>query len=316
MPKKRASLVAVLLAVGLILVLALSIAGCKSADTGTTTTAQSATTGTGGTTTSGTGTGTTGAQGSGTTKPGTSTATSTAEAVAPVSDNFKICTQCHGDFNAFLASSKVLKNNFSHALHLNKGYKCEDCHVTPTHQPDTIVKPPMVMCFKCHGQEAGAKAPGACGACHPANFPLVPASHSAGNWMPAAQQGPDVKTVKAKHGPDSVKDPAYCNMCHPVKFCNDCHKTQMPHAADWQSTHPATVKAGGSGSCNQCHPNNKLICQSCHHTGFQNNGTGWIKQHPPIVKANGAEACFKCHNPLTCAKCHVTGQFQDIAPKK
>ena len=299
-----------------LLALVAALVGCKSATTTTT----AATTSGGTTATSGPATSDTGTTGTGATTPtsgsdasGGTTATTgpTAESVAPVSDNFKICTQCHGDFNAFLPKSNVITTNFSHAVHLNKGYKCEDCHAVPTHQPDTIVKPTMQACFKCHGQEATSVAPGACGTCHPKDFPLVPASHSTPNWLPPANAGV-VKTVTATHGPTSEKDPTYCQMCHAQSFCDNCHKTPMPHGTDWQTTHPATVKAKGEAICANCHPD-QYICNDCHHAGYK-PGTPWKQQHPPIVKANGAEGCFKCHNPLTCAHCHVTGQFSDIAP--
>ncbi|MCL4368610.1 MAG: cytochrome c3 family protein [Actinobacteria bacterium] len=296
---------------GLLAVVAalVTVAGCKAATTTTTAASTSgSTTATTGTATSGTGA----AGGTGTTGGTTVTTGSTAESVAPVSDNFKICTQCHGDFNGFLAASKVITPNFSHAVHLNKGYKCEDCHAVPTHQPDTIVKPKMQACFKCHGQEATSKAPGACGTCHPKDFALVPASHNSGNWLPPANPGL-VKTVSATHGPTAATDITYCQMCHAQSFCDNCHKTPMPHAADWQTVHPDTVKAKGEAICANCHQQ-QYICNDCHHAGYKPS-TPWKQQHPPIVKANGAEACFKCHNPLTCAHCHITGQFTDIAPK-
>ena len=296
MKSKTKQVVMLLASLALVGVL-VAVTGCTAATT-TTTAGTTGTTGSTGTT------GTTVTEASG----NTTTTGSTAESVAPVSDNFKICTQCHGDFNAFLATSKTITPNFSHAMHLNKGYKCEDCHAVPTHQPDKIVKPAMQACFKCHGQEATSIAPGTCGTCHPKDFPLVPASHNSGDWLPPANPGL-VKTVSAAHGPTAQQDITYCQMCHPQSFCSDCHKTPMPHAADWQTTHPATVKANGSALCAQCHPD-QYICEDCHHTGYK-PGTPWKQQHPPIVKANGADGCFKCHNPLTCAHCHITGQFND-----
>ncbi len=169
----------------------------------------------------------------------------------------------------------------------------------------------MLKCFQCHSQEAGAKAPGACGTCHPPSFPLVPANHNQQTWLPVNVTTP-TKTVDSNHSAEAKKNRDYCAMCHAAKFCNDCHKTQMPHPADWQQVHPQQVKSSGSASCTRCHPA-KYICEDCHHTGYK-PGTPWTQQHPPIVKTNGADGCFKCHNPLTCAHCHVTGQFKDIAP--
>lgn len=296
-------LVAVMLVVGV-----LALGGCQSADESTTT--ASDTTGTGETTvTTGVAetTTTAGTGGTETTAPGGTATTAGPESVAPVSEQFKICTDCHSNFNAFLAGQKVLTTKFSHALHLNKGFKCEDCHVVPTHQPDKIAKPTMLKCFGCHSQEANAVAPGSCSTCHPADFPLVPASHTAAGWLPAANVT-GVETVSAKHAAAATGDRKYCEMCHAASFCDACHKTPMPHAADWVKVHPQTVAKVTEGACATCHPD-KLVCNDCHHQGFKNDGTGWKTQHPPIVKAGGADACFKCHNELTCSRCHITGQL-------
>ncbi len=312
----RKERVAILLLVAVALVIGiLALSGCQKAGTSTTTASAVAPSTTaaapsGGETTT---TGETGATGTtGTTAPGTTPTTSGAESVAPVSEQFKICTDCHSNFNAFLAGQKILVPTFSHALHLNKGIKCEDCHVVPTHGPDKITRPPMIKCFQCHSQEANAIAPGACSACHPKDFPLVPANHTAGGWLPAANQT-GVKTVSAKHPDVAKQDAAYCKMCHAQSFCDSCHKTPMPHAADWQQTHPQTVAKSGKQICAQCHPQ-EYLCNDCHHTGYKNDGTPWKAQHPPIVKANGAEKCFQCHNPLTCAHCHITGEFKQVEP--
>lgn len=309
MPKKRVTSAVLVLVAMLVLLLVGALSGCQSADNATTT-VTTATGETGGTATTGS-TETTGTGGTATTGSQETTSTEGGqESVAPVSDNFKICTQCHGDFNAFLATSKVLTKNFSHALHLNKGYKCEDCHVVPTHQPDAIVPPPMLKCFQCHGQEADALAPGACGVCHPKDFPLVPANHNQEKWMaPTVANASGPPTVDSNHSKEAQKDPEYCAMCHAQSFCDGCHKTAMPHPADWQQAHPQAVKSGGQASCARCHPA-KLLCNNCHHPGYK-TGSSWTQQHPPIVKSKGAENCFKCHNPLDCAHCHITGNFQD-----
>ena len=298
--------VAILLFVAAILVVGvLALGGCQSADVTTTTSASGPTGAT--TTTAGSGgTATTAGTGSSdTTTPGSPPTTGGPESVAPVSEQFKICTDCHSNFNAFLVGQKVLTNNFSHAVHLNKGFKCEDCHSVPTHQPDKIVKPAMQKCFGCHSQEAGAIAPGACSVCHPADFPLVPASHAAPGWLPAANTT-GVKTVSATHAKLATEDVTYCQMCHADSFCLSCHKTPMPHAADWVQVHPETVAKVGEAACAQCHPD-QWLCNDCHHEGYKNDGTGWKAQHPPIVKSGGTEACFVCHDPLTCAHCHITG---------
>ncbi|MHB0980385.1 MAG: cytochrome c3 family protein [Thermoleophilia bacterium] len=295
-------------ALAIAVIAVITLAGCTQADTTATSTGSTEAT----VTTQGGGD-TTSTTAGGSTTETTAPAGGGSESVQPVSEAFKICTDCHSDFNQFLAKSKVLTKNFGHALHLNKGFKCEDCHAVPTHQPDKIVKPVMQACFACHNQEPGAIAPGACGACHPADFPLVPANHTAGGWLPSPNPGV-VKVVAAKHAPLAKEDRSYCEMCHAAAFCDACHKTPMPHAADWQSAHPQTVKSGGKQQCATCHPA-EYICNDCHHTGYKPGDTPWKLQHPPIVKKAGAESCFTCHNPLTCARCHITGVLDmDAAP--
>ncbi|MHB9150098.1 MAG: cytochrome c3 family protein [Thermoleophilia bacterium] len=304
-PKQRTVLT--LLVTALVVVALILVSGCTQADSTTTsagTSETTATTGGGAETTATTGDG--GASTTATTSGGS-------ESVQPVSEAFKICTDCHSDFNQFLATSTVLTKNFSHAVHLNKGFKCEDCHVVPTHQPDKIAKPTMQACFVCHNQEPGAVAPGTCSACHPADFPLVPANHTAGGWLPGANPGL-VKTVSAKHGTLATEDKSYCDMCHAASFCDSCHQTPMPHASDWQTAHPETVSAKGKQSCETCHPA-EYICNDCHHTGYKPGEVPWRLQHPPLVKSAGAENCFTCHNALTCAHCHITGELtMDLGP--
>ena len=242
----------------------------------------------------------------------TETGGAAGESLAPVSDSFRTCADCHSDFNQFLADSTVLTPNFSHALHLNQGFECESCHVVPTHEPDKINQPPMLKCFSCHGQEADATAPGECSLCHPADFPLVPANHTEPNWLPPATPAELVATVDSQHSGVATQDRAYCEMCHAQQFCQDCHNTEMPHPADWTQVHPTQVRdAGSPDQCLRCHPQ-ELLCNTCHHPGFEAGGGTWRQQHPPIVRNSGAEGCFQCHNPLTCARCHVTGEYQSF----
>jgi len=301
MRDKRNRIVLTALVACILIVGAFTAVGCQPADDTTESTEATGTTETGNTvdsteTTSDTegGEGQTDATSGGT------------ESVAAVSEQFKICTDCHSDFNIFLKDSTVLTSNFSHAVHLNKGFKCESCHEVPTHQPDNIAKPGMLACFSCHGQEEDALAPGGCGVCHPADFPLVPSSHGTG-WLPSGDPGL-VKVVSAKHADEALEDRAYCEMCHESSFCLSCHRTEMPHSDDWEKAHSQKVNSLGKSACITCHPKD-YICNDCHHTGYKPGDTPWRNQHPPLVKEGGAEDCFTCHNPIQCAHCHVTGKL-------
>ena len=173
----------------LALVAALAIAGCQN---GTTTTVSATT---------------------------TSTAAPPPEAMAPVSASFQRCTDCHEDFDAFLATSTVLTPQFDHLGHLSRGYTCESCHAASPHPPEgEAVLPTMLACFSCHGQAATPSASAACLSCHPLGFPLVPGSHSSAGWL---QHGVG---EASGHAQDSEEAPAgYCSMCHAERFCADCH---------------------------------------------------------------------------------------------
>lgn len=56
-----------------------------------------------------------------------------------------------------------------HAIHLDKGYNCLDCHNEIAHGPaermdkDGVIKPTMTICFQCHNDK---RAPRDCTICH------------------------------------------------------------------------------------------------------------------------------------------------------
>lgn len=314
MREKRKRLALALLVACMSIIVVLVVAGCEEAsDTSeeteaTETTEETDTTGTTGDTEEETET----TEGSEDDDGQTDTTSGEPESVAEVSEQFKTCTDCHSDFNRFLQESEVLTANFSHAVHLNKGFKCESCHEVPTHKPDSIVRPSMLSCFDCHGQEEDAMAPGECGACHPSDFSLVPSNHS-GGWLPSGDPGL-VKVVSARHADRAQEDRDYCEMCHTKSFCLDCHQVDMPHGDDWQQVHSEKVNSLGETACATCHPQ-EYICNDCHHTGYEPGDTPWRDQHPPIVEEAGAEDCFVCHNPIQCARCHITGELDmDLEP--
>ena len=80
-----------------------------------------------------------------------------------------------------------------HDAHSEVGIACSWCHNRVAHPEDfelTLTHPEtgepnekhddfmeMTACFRCHGLEDDANAPGACGKCHPADFELKPPSH-------------------------------------------------------------------------------------------------------------------------------------------
>ena len=98
------------------------------------------------------------------------------------------CTQCHSPATRKFTPSEGIK--IDHKVHAEKAVTCTLCHNRTAHVEDfplTLKNPEtgepntkhadfmmMTACFRCHGQEEKAPAPGTCAACHPAG--LRPAS--------------------------------------------------------------------------------------------------------------------------------------------
>ncbi len=220
--------------------------------------------------------------------------------------NFAQCPDCHSRFDGSVGRDGVLVERFTHVLHLDSGASCPDCHLVPTHREDGIVKPTMAKCFGCHSQDEADAPPGACDACHPPGFELVPVSHGDADWLPAPER---LNAVEALHAVDGLGGPEECSVCHDDDFCTDCHKVDMPHPGDWTAAHPATARDVGEGACGNCHPA-RTLCNECHHTGFEAGDVPWTRQHRNVVTQSGVLPCFQCHNSTTCAHCHTTGEYK------
>lgn len=200
----------------------------------------------------------------------------------------------------------------------------------------------MEACFRCHTQTPGAapaaepakseaegegdaesdgegahetaalpvkyEAPGACDACHPADFELKPANHMEKGFY---KRFGDSKG----HAEMAREDPGYCAICHnPDRFCAGCHGIAMPHPADFEKSH-GKVGREKPKVCSSCHAKTGAqssateFCNGCHHKQAK-PGTSWLKQHFVVVRSQGAGACFDCHKPTYCATCHVRGISQ------
>ncbi len=110
------------------------------------------------------------------------------------------CTQCHNMENRVFTPSKGIK--IEHEPHAEVNAACPVCHNRVAHVEDfdlTLSNPEkqggepnqkhadfmsMTACFRCHGLEQGAAAPGDCVACHTPGFNLKPPSHSEPGFYP------------------------------------------------------------------------------------------------------------------------------------
>ncbi|MHB0977724.1 MAG: NapC/NirT family cytochrome c [Candidatus Aquicultorales bacterium] len=213
------------------------------------------------------------------------------------------CDQCHKmDKRKVTASPGII---IDHEAHIKKGVACATCHNRVAHPGlkgyEDFMK--MDACYRCHGLEKNAKAPGKCETCHTPEFPLVPKNHRTKAWLTP------VGGERALHTKVAKEDKKSCSNCHLEAFCTSCHGMEMPHPKkDWvegAKLHSTTGRAN-SASCQKCHPGPDF-CAACHHKGFDSNKGTWIKLHRVQVDAKGAASCFDCHGPTYCAHCHVTG---------
>ncbi|MDA3935316.1 MAG: hypothetical protein PF636_00425 [Actinomycetota bacterium] len=127
-----------------------------------------------------------------------------------------------------------------------------------------------VYCSMCHKPEM-------CVECHAgkrempdgsAPRKIVPEDHMDGKWI-------------GDHGPLFLAQEGACGSCHDAASCTRCHKTVMPHPADWLSDH--TPDPGiGREDCNVCHTNRDR-CQQCHHDQVK---------RAELVREN----CVPCHD--------------------
>jgi hypothetical protein len=253
------------------------------------------------------------------------------------------CTQCHDLKNRTVTTSAGIV--MDHEVHEENDVRCTSCHNRVAHPEDNVQLTlsdkkhedwmGMDACFRCHGLEATAAAPGACAACHPADFNLVPPSHMAAGWYQefgdssghAAAYSEEASQVAAatarvstlqqvSHEGEGLQ-PGYestvntCYTCHQKQFCTDCHGVEMPHPAEFASNHGEAGRTNPT-ACARCHARSEAeavgtsFCNACHHPQGTPERT-WLAQHWEAVRQSGAQACFECHNPRYCSACHVSG---------
>lgn len=219
------------------------------------------------------------------------------------------CTQCHNILTRKFSPSPGIK--IDHTKHSDKSIPCTICHNRVAHNEDFDLKlknpktklpnekhqnfMAMTACFRCHGQEDNAPAPGACDACHTSGFQLKPASHLESGFFPKGHAEmaksyeetateamkeanlttitPEVKSEWEKSAKNStetlgqklipVKAVFYCGTCHKEQFCTGCHGTPMPHSDEFKAPttisdplgHPALSKTIPK-KCVMCHGDN------------------------------------------------------------
>ena len=138
----------------------------------------------------------------------------------------------------------------------------------------------MSQCFTCHGTAEQPKASAECGVCHPADYELLPKSHT------RRQVGEAARTA-----PSSKADPKQCEMCHKKAFCDDCHGlADAASGGMGQGSHGArgdraAEPRGVLRSATAADP----TCARCATTRPTTRRKGtWVKQHFIEVRNRGA----------------------------
>jgi hypothetical protein len=159
---------------------------------------------------------------------------------------------------------------FSHAVHVDAGVPCLECHVgvdggdlgTREHLPT------MADCMACHD---GIQAASECTTCHLQGDEGRFLTDLGGGrlLMPTGQLRPDDHTHPRwlqLHESPARADDSSCNACHAPQDCLDCHdgvdKRVDLHPADWTMSHGLEASRR-SQDCYACHEV-EADCQTCH----------------------------------------------------
>jgi nitrate/TMAO reductase-like tetraheme cytochrome c subunit len=227
--------------------------------------------------------------------------------------NAKFCKGCHknemphtDEFKKFHSKTGRKSPAVCQNCHQFKEI-CSNCHHLGSSKSkpwisqhgDAAVKNGLATCTeKCHVKKY-------CNDCHNSSN-AVPSSHKAKNFTR------DYSKNKAGHTKLYAQNAELCTYCHGnggtnSKFCQGCHKVNMPHPADgseqkFPHKEGFDQKKYSKKTCVNCHT--QYFCDSCHHKGAVSKKP-WVRYHPNIVRKDGAEPCFKCHAEIYCSNCHV-----------
>jgi hypothetical protein len=254
------------------------------------------------------------------------------------------CTQCHTSTREVTPREGLI---IDHKIHADNKVTCTTCHNRVAHpereqltlqgNEHHVDWLSMDGCFRCHGLESGAKAPGKCTACHPADFKLVPPSHETTSWYNSygvskghaaaalevearvaeaekaqgEKSAAETGSAEAKEELKPLDEVNTCLTCHKADFCTGCHGMELPHSAEFKKDH-AKEAAANSAACGKCHARSAAeakslgYCDACHHPKSSPGGS-WIEEHKTVVSSEDAKQCFNCHKEQQCSYCHVRG---------
>lgn len=184
------------------------------------------------------------------------------------------CNYCHFDLDTFRNPRLI----FSHKVHFDKGARCQACHLEFPHTPGKTVRPPMDICFNCHGQIHGGQGEVAkkdCSACHPPAHRRTPPDHTS-EW----------KALTHKLDRDQNR----CLMCHTGKSCEDCHRAKgvKPKPVEsyvYKGFYPKPE--GAKGAIDLSAPASASQCKPCH--------ASWgISRNPGVIFSHAFHLLVRC----------------------
>lgn len=252
----------------------------------------------------------------------------------------KVCLKCHSLQRTVSPPEGLV---FPHQSHVDKGFKCIQCHNNVAHggiqergftintdfnkwttgmgkayMQENFIILDMQSCIDCHTDRGISTN---CTTCHTGSIQL-PGSHLTDSWK------------NAQHGIAAMKNVKQCNQCHSYsssyiikpgpnevaqyarnnEFCSKCHLNKPPgHGTDWRQVHGSKAQANRDG-CLVCHNDNRpgrsddsvttTYCVKCHSEQSQHGDK--IKNHPPfsLQGKHLNSSCMSCHPELECGSCH------------
>jgi len=240
----------------------------------------------------------------------------------------KTCQTCHdeSDFSGnppkIVYDRKLVKVTtiqyglkFSHQKHLNRGLKCEKCHIHIKESASVTDNnlPSMTVCSECHKPQTGK-----CNYCHITlgSDRYVPASHNKTLWI-------------AWHKNQAERDKESCSDCHKgdirvhlsqnampgpghnlngdAKECSSCHKGDIrteQHGNSYILTHGVDTKVN-SNRCVVCHKRSE--CIDCHKSSdikMTIHPANWANGGHSSAARNNLGSCVSCHDENRCLSCH------------
>lgn len=208
------------------------------------------------------------------------------------------CFRCHS-FQNFLSPKRGF---FSHPIHRNKGYHCNQCHSFKAH---SFMKTNTDRCNDCHNLKITGfsytampshfdhekHAAQGCKECHPKLFPM--------------------KKGITRISMEAIYRGLYCGDCHNGKRafssseCTRCHEMKS-------FSKELSYKVEGIGNVVFSHKFHTSVfsCNQCHPGTFSMKKT---KGKMTMEEINKGKYCGACHNgniasPASdCGKCHIIG---------